>query len=199
MKTSKNDFLIYKNASGELERSPVIVENMEIGKGKTGIVSLWEANTGNELGFVTYSLTENNNKKSLQFEGLTSHVEGKSVGTKLVLELINLSKRYGAEGVLTAQASFSSESKILRPKTNIPFYYKLGFRATDPKKDAEIQKCGDNIPLRLNVFTAIELSKEAATALEQKEAAKRQAFANQNAPKTLTPAQMKLAKKELHQ
>ena len=173
-----------------------VVENLEIVKGKTGMLSLSESNTGEELGFVTWSLVESDKKKSLNFEGLTSHVEGKGVGTKLILELINLSKQFGAEGVLSAQASFSPGSRTTRPKTNIPFYYKLGFQATDTDKHNEIEtilKRGENIPLRLNVFTDIELSKEASDALEQKAMAQQQAFEKQSTTKPLSAEQMKTA------
>jgi hypothetical protein len=47
-----------------------------------------------------------------------------------------------------------------RPRTNIGFYYKVGFRAIDPEKNKLIEgyiKNNKEIPLDLNIFTEIEL------------------------------------------
>ena len=49
----KNDYLIYKNASGKLERIPVIIENMEITQGKEWGLSVVNPDTKELLGTVT--------------------------------------------------------------------------------------------------------------------------------------------------
>ncbi len=192
----KNDYLIYKNASGKLERIPVIIENMEITQGKEWGLSVVNPDTKELLGTVT--CWKINNK--LKFEGLISHVDGKGVGTKLILELINISKNLGADGILIAGASPSPGSQIKKPLTNIPFYYKLGFQAMNSDKHNAIKKLLDekkDIPLGLNVFTDIELSKEAAAKLEQKATALQQAFEKQNTTNASQTEQFKKATDDL--
>ena len=190
-KTQKTDFLIYKNASGKLESFPVIIETTEDGKGITGNLCIYNPTSNELLGTVNYTLEENNKKKSLSFEGLVSHTEIKGIGTKLILELINISKNFGADGVLTAKASpyrlLESDQKTAKPLTNIPFYYKLGFQATNPDRHNAIKMLLEekkDIPLGLNAFTYIELSKEAAIKLEQKAIAKQREFEKQNITNT---------------
>ena len=184
-----DDFLIYKNAFGELERSPVIIEHDK----KAGNVLLKDPESGQLLGNVNYHL----NSKPLKFEGLESHVNGKNIGTKLILELIKISKESGAEGALTAEASpfHSSVSTVKKPLTNIPFYYKCGFQAANPDRHNKIMDFlanGKDIPLGLSVFTLINLSKEAATALEQKAIAQQRAFEKQQIDKATENLQQKI-------
>ncbi len=132
------------------------VENSEVIKGQNGFINLSDE-VGNLLGFVNYNIVEKDGKKYLKFEGLKSNVQGHGVGTKLIQELIKTSEQLGAEGRLIASASpmTNKAGKV----TNIEFYYKLGFKAVDPAKDAEICSYiekGEPVPVRLNVFTEIE-------------------------------------------
>ena len=182
MTTFQNDdFLYYKTSGGAIIREVVTVEK-NISSADTGVLTI--STKDEDMGVVMYSLCEKNGVKSLNFEGLYSHVEGKSVGTKLISELIKLSKDMGCEGRLTAQAnpfrlSQNSEGDNNRPLSNLMFYYKLGFRADDEKKDRDISqfiKRGERIPLGLNIFTDISLSKEAAEALELKQDSLKKSF-----------------------
>ena len=196
----KKDYLIYKNASGKLERSPVIIENLEIVKGQTGKISILDPNTDKILGSIDYGSATINNEKALKFEALVSHIEGKGVGTKLILELINISRKIGANGILIAEPGPFSGSQISRPLTNIPFYYKLGFQAINPDRHNAIKKLLEekkDIPLGLNINAYIKLSKEAATKLEQKAIALQQDFEKQNATNTSGAKQFKKATDDL--
>ena len=117
--------------------------------------------SGEQVGIVNYDIRESNGQKVLHFEGLKSDISGAGVGSQLIQELVKLSKELGAEGRLIATASpmLSTDGKL----TNLGFYYKLGFKATDATKDAEIRKLlaeGKEIPLSLNIFTDIELTPE---------------------------------------
>lgn len=176
IKVKKQDCLYYKTSSQVLAAMPVNIEHMYMGKDKfCGSISI--TNDEKNIGNVQYGVYEKSGIKYIRFEGLSSHVEGKGVGTKLISELIKLSKEMGCEGRLTAQASPTSsynntagESK--RALTNMEFYYKLGFRADDEAKDNKIKSYidkGERVPLSLNVFTEINLSKEAAEKLEIKQ------------------------------
>lgn len=183
---NKKDFLFHRTSSGEIKPYPIEIEHIEIINGYAGGISLHDKASGKVLGGVTYNTIKNQDgQKNLHFEGLSSNVEGLGVGTKLILELIKISQEIGAEGCLSANASpyrNSNDSKqSLRPLTNMEFYYKLGFNADDKVKDKEIRELlekGEHIPLRLNVFTDISLSKEAAERLQQREQRIQQAFAN---------------------
>lgn len=47
-----------------------------------------------------------------------------------------------------------------RPLTNMPFYYKLGFKATDENMHTQILNCiskNEPVPLSLNCMVKIEL------------------------------------------
>ena len=196
---TKEDSLIYRNASGKLESSPVIVE---MSLGKAGYVSLLDPKTHKLLGTVSYELQPTETKKLLKFEGLVSHVEGKGVATKLILELIKISKQLGAEDGLVASASTYNMSATARPLTNIPFYYKLGFQAKNPNTHNEILKSlkkNEPFPLKLNHDVGIELSKEAAAKLEQKAAAKQQEFEKQNETNTSVAEKFEKATEDLQQ
>lgn len=184
-----NDFLIYKNASGKLERSPVVVEHTK----QTGNLSLLNPESGQLLGTVNYILNTN----PLKFEGLESYVNGKGVGTKLILELIKISREIGANGTLIAQASpFRSQvTTVKKPLTNLPFYYKCGFKAISSDRHDKIMELltkGKDIPPALNAFTTISLSKEAAIALEQKAISQQQAFEKQQIKKGTENLQQKI-------
>lgn len=189
-----NDFLIYKKASGELERSPVIIRHNKTAKD----ISLLDPNTGEILGSVMYTdINEINNKKMLKFEKLQSNIDGKGIGTKLILELTKISKELGANGALTSEASPlpNPDAKVKKPLTNMLFYYKCGFQAKIPElhnKIKELLAAGKDIPLGLNVLKDIELSKEAATALEQKAIAQQQAFEKQQIQKATENLQQQI-------
>ena len=144
----------------ELKQEDFKVERIGTSQNKCGVLELQNSN-GEQVGVVNYDLREVNGQKVLHFEGLKSNISGAGVGSKLVQELVNLSKELGAEGrvVATASPMMSPNGKL----TNMGFYYKLGFKATDATKDAEIRQLlaeGKEIPISLNVFTNIELTPE---------------------------------------
>ncbi len=110
---------------------------------------------GNNLGDVQYTIS---NKNVLKFEGLHSYVEGCGIGTKLINELKKIAQSNGCNKIC-ADASPSTGAGN-RPLTNIPFYYKVGFKATNPETHKQILDCLNNnkpIPYELNFFTHIEL------------------------------------------
>ena len=136
------------------------VERIGTYQNKCGVLVLKNSN-GEKVGDVNYDLREVNGQKVLHFEGLKSNISGAGVGSKLIQELVKLSNELGAEGrvVATASPMMSPDGKL----TNMGFYYKLGFKATDATKDAEIRQLlaeGKEIPISLNVFTDIELTPE---------------------------------------
>lgn len=112
---------------------------------------------GNLLGQVSVDgggIILKDGSKALHFEGLVSNVEGVGIGTKLIQELVKISEARGFEGRLIATASSMRADKL----TNLGFYYKLGFKATDPQKHAAILdyiKNNKEIPLDLNHNTEI--------------------------------------------
>lgn len=111
---------------------------------------------GNELGQVHYSLYE---KNVLKFEGLHSNVEGCGLGTRLITELKNLAKDNGCNKLI-ATASMSTGAAN-RPLTNMPFYYKLGFKASNKDRHNQILDCINNnkpISFELNNMVDIELN-----------------------------------------
>ncbi len=167
----RKDCLYYKSAHGVI-CEPITIESLSYDEEfKNGIVSLNDSS--GEIGCVQYCMIEKDGKKTLKFEGLASGVEGKGVGTKLILTLVQLSREMGGHGRLTAQASpfillGKFDSKIRRPLSNMGFYYKMGFHADDKEKDNRIKeliKRNENIPLELNTFANISLSEEAAQRL----------------------------------
>jgi GNAT superfamily N-acetyltransferase len=185
-KSKKQDCLYYKTSSQVLAAMPVNIERMYVGKDKLcGSINI--ANDEKNIGDVQYAVCEKSGIKYIKFEGLSSHVEGKGVGTKLILELIKLSKEMGCEGRLTTQASpYTSHNNPAgenkRPLTNMEFYYKLGFIADDEAKDNEIKSYidkGERVPLILNMFTGISLSKEAAEELVIKQQKLKDAYETQ--------------------
>lgn len=100
-----------------------------------------------------------NGKTYLHFEGLQSNVDGLGIGTKLIRELEKKSFELGHEGRLIATASPFPSTGTKKPLTNLGFYYKLGFKATDSEIDKQITQCireGKEIPLSLNSFVQIE-------------------------------------------
>ncbi|MBR1775459.1 FHA domain-containing protein [bacterium] len=145
------------NQSIKVDTENLQVEKQSAADGRMGFVNITDK-SGNNLGYVNYNLVEVNGQKSLHFEGLVSNVEGAGIGSRLIQELILISKELGAEGRLTASASpMANRGGKL---TNIEFYYKLGFKAVDPAKDAAIREYierGEDVPLQLNIFTDIEL------------------------------------------
>lgn len=122
-----------------------------------GIISI-STEAGENAGNVNFNvITYPDGKKVLYFEGLESYIDGAGVGTKLIGELIKKSYELGAEGRIEATASpmMSVSGKL----TNLGFYYKMGFRAVDPKIDAQIRECiesGNEIPIALNYNVKIE-------------------------------------------
>ena len=118
---------------------------------EAGIISILDKN--NIIGTVSYDVQTmlDTSEKILHFQGLKSEVAGQGVGTRLINELIETSKKLGCEGRLIANASpnLSVSGKL----TNLDFYYKMGFRATNPQKDAkilELFKDKKEIPIILN-------------------------------------------------
>lgn len=143
------------------------VENIVIIKDNCGSLSLTDS-SGKTLGSVQYAIKDEGNKKVLTFEGLKADIQGQGIGSRLIEELIKVSKQMGAEGRLYAVASptQAGNGKI----TNIEFYYKLGFKAVNPEIDAEIKSFtdkGEPVPARLNVFTEIELSPSSKIVIKQ--------------------------------
>ena len=113
---------------------------------------------GNQLGIVTFDMRNTHaGLPGIHFEGLVSNVEGLGIGTKLIDELVKMSKAKGCEGRLLATAS---PMKGVNGKlTNLEFYYKKGFKAVSPEKHTMIEECiqqNKEIPLALNFFTEIE-------------------------------------------
>ncbi len=113
---------------------------------------------GNQLGIVTFDMRNTHaGLPGIHFEGLVSNVEGLGIGTKLIDELVKMSKAKGCEGRLLATAS---PMKGVNGKlTNLEFYYKKGFKAVSPEKHSMIEECiqqNKEIPLGLNFFTEIE-------------------------------------------
>ena len=146
------------SSKSKIDFSKVKTEHTEVVKGQAGQVSLTDE-TGLLLGVVNYNIVEKDGVKSLNFEGLKADVQGQGVGTKLLGELVKISEHLGAEGRLTAEASPMGAGPN-GTITNIEFYYKLGFKAIDPKINDEICSYivkGEPVPIRLNVFTKIEL------------------------------------------
>ena len=127
---------------------------------KIGILSLTD-NSGNTVGLVNYDIREINGQKVLHFEGLKSELAGQGIGTTLIENLVQKSKELGADGRLVATAS--PELSVTGKKTNLEFYYKLGFRATDEAKHKQILECieqGKEIPIVLNLWTDIYMTPE---------------------------------------
>ena len=151
---------IMSETSSKTNANKFKVERIGTSQNKCGVLELQNSN-GEQVGVVNYDLREVNGQKVLHFEGLKSNISGAGVGSKLIKELVKLSNELGAEGRVVATASpiMSPNGKL----TNMGFYYKLGFKATDATKDAEIRKLlaeGKEIPISLNVFTDIELTPE---------------------------------------
>ena len=151
---------IMAETSSKTNANKFKVERIGTSQNKCGVLELQNSN-GEQVGVANYDLREINGQKVLHFEGLKSNISGAGVGSKLIQELVKLSNELGAEGrvVATASPMMSPDGKL----TNMGFYYKLGFKATDATKDAEIRKLlaeGKEIPISLNVFTDIELTPE---------------------------------------
>lgn len=190
-KLNGQDCLYYKSTRGII-CEPITVECIGYGEeGRSGVVSL--SSCDNEIGCVQYCMIEKDNKRTLKFEGLASGVEGKGVGTKLILTLIQLSKEMGGNGSLTAQASpfillDKFDNKINRPLSNMGFYYKLGFHADDKEKDRRIKefiKRDEDVPLGLNTFADISLSAEAAQRLLTRNMQLKKAYQKQQSEQSL--------------
>ena len=90
----------------------------------TGFVTIYDE-FENSLGEVQYSL----NKNVLKFEGLHSNVEGCGLGTRLITELKNIAKNNGCNKLIATASPSTGAGN--RPHTNMPFYYKLGFKASN--------------------------------------------------------------------
>lgn len=165
---------IMAETSSKTNANKFKVERIGTSQNKCGVLELQNSN-GEQVGVANYDLREINGQKVLHFEGLKSNISGAGVGSKLIQELVKLSNELGAEGrvVATASPMMSPDGKL----TNMGFYYKLGFKATDATKDAEIRKLlgeGKEIPVSLNVFTDIELTPDGIVknTLSSKEAKK---------------------------
>ena len=111
-----------------------------------------------------------NGKTYLHFEGLQSNVDGLGIGSKLIHELEKKSIELGHEGRLIAHASPSPATGCKKPLTNLGFYYKLGFKATDSEIDKQITQCireGKDIPISLNYDVQIEYIPQKSAQIQQ--------------------------------
>lgn len=143
------------NEIGTKIEQPIKVDLDKIKIEKTQFSVNFYDEFGNRLGDVQYAIS---NKNVLKFEGLHSYVEGCGIGTKLINELKKIAQSNGCNKIC-ADASPSTGAGN-RPLTNIPFYYKVGFKATNPETHKQILDCLNNnkpIPYELNFFTHIEL------------------------------------------
>ncbi len=85
------------------------------------------------------------NKKYLFINQIYSHKKYKGIGTELIKKLVEESKKQGFEGRICLNASTTKPEK----GSPIPFYYKLGFEASNKQKHEEIKKAleeGKKIP-----------------------------------------------------
>ncbi len=114
---------------------------------------------GQIAGSVKFNLiTCADGKKVLHFERLESQIEGAGIGKKLISELVKKSFELGAEGRIEAETNVSAV-KDGKPLTNLGFFYRMGFRAADPKIDTQIRECienGQEIPIMLNFGVKLE-------------------------------------------
>lgn len=158
-----------ENKTNSAKKVDIAISHTETVKGKAGQISII-AKDNSVIGVVNYDCRVVNGEKVLHFEGLDSKQQGLGIGTKLIQELVQKSKELGADGRLVAQAS---PAKAVNGKvTNLGFYYKLGFKAVDEQKNAKIEEYinnGKEIPLELNVFTDIYLTKDAINGIASKE------------------------------
>lgn len=85
------------------------------------------------------------NKKYLFINSIYSHKKYKGVGTELIKKLVLESKKQGCEGRICLNTTTTKPEK----GSPIPFYYKLGFEASNKQKHEEIKKAleaGKKIP-----------------------------------------------------
>lgn len=85
------------------------------------------------------------NKKYLFINQIYSHKKYKGIGTELIKKLVHESKKQGYEGRVCLNTSTTKPEK----GSPIPFYYKLGFEASNKQKHEEIKKAleaGKKIP-----------------------------------------------------
>ena len=108
------------------------------------------------LGGALYSITNapikgNNypdyykNQKYLFINQIYSHKKYKGIGTELIKKLVQESKKRGCEGRICLNTTTTKPEK----GSPIPFYYKLGFEASNKQKHKEIKKAleaGNKIP-----------------------------------------------------
>lgn len=85
------------------------------------------------------------NQKYLFINQIYSHKKYKGIGTELIKKLVQESKKQGFEGRICLNASTTKPEK----GSPIPFYYKLGFEASNKQKHEQIKKAlesGKKIP-----------------------------------------------------
>ena len=85
------------------------------------------------------------NKKYLFINQIYSHKKYKGIGTELIKKLVQESKKQGCEGRICLNTTTTKPEK----GSPIPFYYKLGFEASNKQKHEEIKKAlesGKKIP-----------------------------------------------------
>ena len=129
MRSEVKDFLYRKISSNTVVATPIVVG---VCGGASGTIFLKENDV--QIGCVAYGVCERNGEKSLKFEGLASISNGKGVGSKIIIELVKLSKEMGCDGRLCAQVSpYRSQNDcgkgVDHKLTNMGFYYKLGFNS----------------------------------------------------------------------
>lgn len=85
------------------------------------------------------------NQKYLFINQIYSHKKYKGIGTELIKKLVLESKKQGFEGRICLNTTTTKPEK----GSPIPFYYKLGFEASNKQKHEEIKKAlesGKKIP-----------------------------------------------------
>jgi len=125
------------------------------GDEESGRLTLYDEE-GNLIGSIAYELQ--NNGQDLDFMNLSTAVNGLGLGRMLVEEVIKIGKESGKNITATANVGWNGLG-INKKATNLGFYYKMGFRATDKGVDKLIQqyiKEGKEIPPSLNQSVKIK-------------------------------------------
>jgi len=108
------------------------------------------------IGTIGYDLT--NNEQAIYVHSFSTAVNGLGLGRRLVEAMAELANEYGKKLIGTAQGGQLGMGRNKKP-TNLKFYYKVGFRATDPGVDKLIRECikeNRDIPISLNEHIDIE-------------------------------------------
>ena len=145
--------------------------NIKFAKGEDGKIDIKDER-GNLLGVAEFRT----NNKEIYIDSIGSFVNGAGIGTRIINELIKIAQKENLKLTATAVActGFGSSSKSA---SNLGFYYKMGFRVTEPEHDRLIRECldkGIDIPVFLNSadieYTGKEEQKTGTTAKTGSEA-----------------------------